>query len=117
MKNNFNNISKMFLAVGAAVIMFGCSKSFLDAKPYGSVVLSQAINSEDDMNTAINGLYSSLRATDFYGRTFAVKGDLMADNAFLSNSNSGRYLSFNNYNFLTLLQFGLMLILQSRMQT
>jgi hypothetical protein len=99
MKNNFNNISKMFLALGAAVIMFGCSKQFLDAKPYGSVVLSQAINSEDDMNTAINGLYSSLRATDFYGRTFAVKGDLMADNAFLSNSNSGRYLSFNNYNF------------------
>ena len=100
MKNNFNNISKMFLALGAAVIMFGCSKSFLDAKPYGSVVLSQAINSEDDMNTAINGLYSSLRATDFYGRTFAVKGDLMADNAFLSNQNSGRYLSFNNYNFV-----------------
>ena len=99
MKNNFNNISKMFLAVGAAVIMFGCSKSFLDAKPYGSVVLSQAINSEDDMNTAVNGLYSSLRATDFYGRTYAVKGDLMADNAYLSNSNSGRYLSFNNYNF------------------
>jgi hypothetical protein len=98
MKNNFNNISKMFLAVGAAVIMFGCSKSFLDAKPYSSVVLAQAINSEDDMNTAVNGLYSSLRATDFYGRTFAVKGDLMADNVFLSNQNSGRYLSFNNYN-------------------
>jgi hypothetical protein len=99
MKNNFNNISKMFLAVGAAIIMFGCSKQFLDAKPYGSVVLSQAINSEDDMNTAVNGLYSSLRATDLYGRTFAVKGDLMADNMFLSNQNSGRYLSFNNYNF------------------
>ena len=100
MKNNFNNISKMFLAVGAAVIMFGCSKSFLDAKPYGSVVLSQAINSEDDMNTAVNGLYSSLRATDLYGRSYAVKGDLMADNMFLSNQNSGRYLSFNNYNFV-----------------
>jgi hypothetical protein len=99
MKNNFNNISKMFLAVGAAVIMFGCSKSFLDSKPYTSVVLSQAINSEDDMNTAVNGLYASLRATDFYGRSFAIKGDLMADNAFLSNQNSGRYLSFNNYNF------------------
>ena len=89
----------MFLAVGAAVIMFGCSKSFLDSKPYTSVVLSQAINSEDDMNTAVNGLYASLRATDFYGRSFAIKGDLMADNAFLSNQNSGRYLSFNNYNF------------------
>ena len=99
MKNNFNNISKMFLAVGAAIIMFGCSKSFLDSKPYTSVVLSQAINGEDDLNTAVNGLYASLRATDLYGRTFAVKGDLMADNMFLSNQNSGRYLSFNNYNF------------------
>lgn len=99
MKNNFNNISKMFLAVGAAVIMFGCSKQFLDAKPYSSVVLSQAINGEDDLNTATNGLYASLRATDFYGRSFAIKGDLMADNLFLSNQNSGRYLSFNNYNF------------------
>ena len=75
----------MFIAVGAAIVMFGCSKSFLDAKPYGSVVLSQAISGEDDMNTALNGLYSSLRATDFYGRTYAVKGDLMADKVFLSN--------------------------------
>ena len=100
MKNNFNNISKMFIAVGAAIVMFGCSKSFLDAKPYGSLVLSQAISGEDDMNTALNGLYSSLRATDFYGRTYAVKGDLMADKVFLSNQNSGRYLSFNNYNFV-----------------
>jgi len=98
MKNNINKITKMFLAIWTLAVVFGCSKSFLDSKPYGSVVLSSAIQNEDDLNTAVNGLYSSLRATDFYGRTYAIKGDLMSDNSFLSFQNSGRYLSFNNYN-------------------
>ena len=78
MKSNFNKFSKIFLAAWAITLLFGCTKSFLDAKPYGSVVLSEAIKNEDDMNTAMNGVYSSLRATDFYGRTFVVKGDLMS---------------------------------------
>jgi hypothetical protein len=98
MKNNFNKLSKMILAVGSIVILFGCTKTFLDQKSYTSTVLSDAIKNEDDLNTAINGLYSSLRATDLYGRSLAVKGDLMADHCFLSAANSGRYLSFNNYN-------------------
>jgi len=80
-------------------MLFGCSKTFLDQKPYNSVVLSDAIKTEDDMSTALTGLYASLRATDFYGRTYAVKGDLMADKCFLSSANSGRYVSFNLYNF------------------
>ncbi len=99
MKNNFNKITKMFLAIGTIAMLFGCSKTFLDQKPYNSVVLSDAIKTEDDMSTALTGLYASLRATDFYGRTFAVKGDLMADKCFLSSANSGRYISFNLYNF------------------
>jgi len=99
MKNNFNKITKMFLAIGTVAMLFGCSKTFLDQKPYNSVVLSDAIKTEDDMSTALTGLYASLRATDFYGRTYAVKGDLMADKCFLSSANSGRYVSFNLYNF------------------
>jgi hypothetical protein len=99
MKNNFNKITKMFLAIGTIAMLFGCSKTFLDQKPFNSVVISEAIKTEDDMSTALTGLYSSLRATDFYGRTFAIKGDLMADKCFLSSSNSGRYVSFNLYNF------------------
>jgi len=99
MKNNFNKITKMFLAIGTIAMLFGCSKTFLDQKPFNSVVLSEAIKTEDDMSTALTGLYASLRATDFYGRTFAIKGDLMADKCFLSSANSGRYVSFNLYNF------------------
>lgn len=83
---------------GAVISFASCKKSFLNQKPYDAVTIAEAIKGEADMNTAINGLYSSLRATDFYGRTFAVKGDLMGDKTFLSSQNSGRYTQFNLYN-------------------
>lgn len=88
------------LLLGVALLSASCKKSFLDQKPYDAAVVSDAIKTEDDMNTALNGMYSSLRATDFYGRTFAVKGDLMADKTFLSSQNSGRYTQFNLYNIV-----------------
>src|SRR5581483_1858470 len=74
-----------------------CKKSFFDQTPYNAVPVSSSVTNEATMYTALVGLYSSLRATDFYGRTFAIKGDLMSDDCFLSSSNSGRYLGFNNY--------------------
>lgn len=88
---------KLYPVIAVIMLLAACKKSFLDLKPYDSVVISEAIQNEADLNTAINGLYSSLRATDFYGRTFAVKGDLMADKAFQSSQNSGRYIQFNLY--------------------
>jgi hypothetical protein len=90
--------SRMTAAVlGLTLLAASCSKSFVNQKPYTSVQAGGAIHDEPSMYTGVIGMYSSLRATDFYGRTYAVKGDLMADNAFLSSSNSGRYLGFNNY--------------------
>lgn len=74
-----------------------CSKKFLDQAPFNAVQTPSAVTDESSMYTAVQGLYSSLRATDFYGRTYAVKGDLMSDDSYLSSANSGRYLGFNNY--------------------
>lgn len=83
---------------GVLLLMAGsCSKSSLDQQPLDATSTSGAVTNEANMYTALVGLYSSLRATDFYGRTYAIKGDLMSDNCFLSSSNSGRYLGFNNY--------------------
>lgn len=80
------------------LLLTSCKKDFLDLKPYSSSVVSDAIQNEADLNAAVNGLYYSLRATDFYGRTFAIKGDLAADKAFQSSANSGRYTVFNLWN-------------------
>ena len=97
---SINDKNVWLLALSAWVLLASCSKTFTDQKPYDAAVVPDAILNEADMNTALNGLYSSLRATDFYGRTYAVKGDLMADNCFLSSQNSGRYTQFNLYNIV-----------------
>lgn len=92
-------ISKVaVVSVGVALLAItGCKKSFIDQKPYNAVVIGDAIKNEADMSTAVNGMYASMRATDFYGRTYAVKGDLMGPDCFLSSANSGRYTQFNTY--------------------
>lgn len=101
MKNIFNKTKYcLLLSSFFAISLTSCKKTFLDNKPYDAAIVSDAIKNEADMNVALNGLYSSLRATDFYGRTYAIKGDLMADHAFLSSSNSGRYTQFNLYNMV-----------------
>lgn len=90
-----------YIMLGAiAVSQVSCSKSFINDTPYDAVPATGAVTDEASMYSALVGLYSSLRATDFYGRTYAIKGDLMSDNCFLSTNNSGRYLVFNQYNMV-----------------
>ncbi|MBE7174288.1 MAG: RagB/SusD family nutrient uptake outer membrane protein [Williamsia sp.] len=88
---------------GAVIFLWlaasSCSKSFLDKTPYTSNDLSSAISNEADLGVAVNGMYASLRATDLYGRSVPLKGDLLADNAFVATANSGRYLTVNNVSF------------------
>jgi len=93
-KINFYNI-----LIVSILILSSCSKSYLDKTPFTSNDLTAAISSEADLGVAVNGMYASLRATDLYGRSVLVKGDLMADNTFVATANSGRYLTLNNYTF------------------
>ncbi len=83
-----------------ASLLFGaCSKSYLEKVPYSANNLSTAIGNETDLKVALSGTYSGIRATDLFGRSLPVKGDLMADNSYLTTSNSGRYTTLNNFVF------------------
>lgn len=90
---------KYLLPVLGIFILSACSKDTLNLNPYNAVVLSSAIKSEADLQVALTGAYSSIRNTNLYGRTLPVKGDLMSDNTYVTTSNSGRYLTMNNYAF------------------
>ncbi len=92
---------KYKLIIGAFAIagLSSCNKEFLNDKPTTSVLLTDAIQSESDLQVATAGIYSALRAVDLYGRTLPVKGDLMGDNTFVITSNSGRYTTLNAYIF------------------
>jgi hypothetical protein len=75
------------------LLVNGCTKQFLTENPYSSVSASEAIRNTSDMNAAVNGMYAGMRSANLYGRTLPIIGDLMADNIYISSSNSGRYLS------------------------
>ncbi len=83
----------------ASLALASCSKSYLDKKPYTANNLSSAVANETDLKVAVTGMYSAMRATDLFGRSVPVKGDLMADNTYVTTANSGRYITLNNYAF------------------
>ena len=86
------------LAIVTIAVFFGsCKKNYLTRDPYTAVAFGSAITSEADLSVALNGVYAGLRSTNLFGRDLPVKGDLMADNTFITTSNSNRYITMNNF--------------------
>ena len=90
------NFIKIFGMVAILAIM-SCKETFLDVKPGDSVPFATAIKTEAEMQGAVNGMYAALRSANLYGRTIPLLGDLLADNVYVSASNSNRYITHNNY--------------------
>lgn len=67
--------------------------------PPTSLTPDQALGTEADIQVALRGAYAGFRATDYFGRTVPLLGDLMADNTYQSLTNTNRYTAFNLYNF------------------
>ena len=96
-----NNSKKILVWLALSSLMLGsCKKQFLDLTPYDQVPLDQSIVDENSMQTAVNGMYAGLRATDYYGRTVIIDGDLMADNVYISADNSNRYIPELTFTYL-----------------
>ena len=89
----------LYIILFGAILGSSCSKNYLNRLPYNGLPLGTAIQSQADLLVATTGMYSSIRNTDLYGRTLPVKGDLMADNSYVTAANSGRYLTMNNFVF------------------
>jgi hypothetical protein len=91
---------KFMIAVMTAIMILpSCKKTFLEKFPPTSLPPEAALATEADMQTALIGAYASLRATDFFGRTVPLLGDLIPDNAYVSLTNSGRYTLYNTLTY------------------
>lgn len=91
---------KLMMVFTLAIMFFtSCKKQFIERLPFTSLTPEQALATEADLQVALRGAYVGLRTTDYFSRTVPVLGDLMADNAYVSLTNSGRYIVFNNYTF------------------
>lgn len=93
---------KLMMAVMASIVLFSssCKKTYLTLLPPTALPPEQALLTEADLQAALRGAYAGLKATDLFGRTVPLLGDLMADNAYVSLTNTGRYNSFNSYTWL-----------------
>ncbi|MFD2246267.1 RagB/SusD family nutrient uptake outer membrane protein [Pontibacter ruber] len=88
----------IYMSLLSATLLLGsCKDEFLDQEPYSSLPIGSAILTADDMQSAANGMYQSLRSTDTFGRNIPLMGDLMADNVYIAPANSGRYIAQNAY--------------------
>ncbi len=92
-------LSSIQVLLLTCLLFTACKKDFLDREPYGSLPTSESITNAADMRTALNGVYATLRNANLYGRTVPLVGDLLADNVYISTTNSNRYLEFQNINY------------------
>src|SRR5689334_250236 len=91
---------KLFIVlVTALAVTSSCKKNYVDLLPPTSLTPDQALATEADIQVALRGAYAGFRATDYFGRTVPLLGDLMADNTYQSLTNTNRYTAFNLYNF------------------
>lgn len=87
---------KNILKISALSLIFvfaSCDDDRLDIEPQIEEVYNGYLESEDDMQKATNGLYTSLGSSSNFGATLILYGDLISDNVFQSTSYSGGYYS------------------------
>jgi len=89
-------------AMAAGLFMSSCKKNFIEKLPPTSLTPEQALATEADLQVALRGAYIGLRGTSYYGALVPLIGDLMADNAYQSITNTNRYPEFDQYNFTKL---------------
>jgi len=90
---------KWLMVIAIVLVLPACKKDFLDKLPPTSLTPELALATEADLQTALMGTYAGLRASDLFGRSTPVFGDLNADNGYVSLTNSGRYTNFNTYTY------------------
>lgn len=92
-----STIKQLAFAILISIAGTSCSNGFLDIDPEQNVSAENAVVDEITLKTALNGVYSEMQDSEYYGRSFYVIPELMADNLFLSSRNTGRYLDFDNF--------------------
>jgi hypothetical protein len=74
--------------ISAAVLIASC-KDTLDFDPQQSIDSSTALNSVDNIKSAVTGAYVPLKSTNLYGNRMVTLGEALADNG-RSTNKSGR---------------------------
>ncbi|WP_068596306.1 RagB/SusD family nutrient uptake outer membrane protein [Vaginella massiliensis] len=92
------NIFKLFF-IGALLTFTSCDENDLDLKyELGDVYDTSTghIESETKLIYVTNGIYNSVGGAGLYGAQYLIFNDVVSDNIFVSNSNDGYNVSYQN---------------------
>ncbi len=98
------------LMVILAILLFGCNKSELDLFPYNQVETSQAFNTEEDVQLAINGMYEGFKtggnpvfnpgATAYLMGFWNIVPDVLADNLILMQTGRQSLRTYGEWRYV-----------------
>lgn len=90
---------KLFIAATIAAAAFtSCSEERLLEEPVDQFPIEQAITSERDMQSVLNGIYDQYSTANGFGADVLAFGDLISDNVFISASAGD--VTYQNTGFL-----------------
>ena len=88
-------LSTLASALGLGLALAGCD-AIENVEPRQSVSPEQALESVDGFEAILVSGYDALQDQDYYGQSFMLVPDALADNARVPNESSNRYPSFVN---------------------
>lgn len=97
-------IYKILVPLVVVVSFASCSEDFLEEKPIDNVELPTAITNEKTLKIGVNGLYQLMQTQNItlngattlqngFGALIPTLNELLADDAFVSESNSNRFVA------------------------
>lgn len=86
------SIFRLLFLAGIGFMFFSCD---LEVDPRQTIRTSEALNSPENLESALNSVYGRLRSVDHYGRDMIALSDALADVGRATN-NSGRLVAENN---------------------
>jgi len=78
-----------------AVSLIACNKDFLDIKPEQSVLTEDVFSNMSASRATVNGLYSLMQSSSYYGRDAMVIPEVLSDNMTRSVKTGNRYTGMN----------------------
>lgn len=93
MNKKFQHITAVFLL--ALIAVSGCKK--LDQVNYAGVPAGKVFTDSISFTEALNGLYNTLGAKEYYGAFFPMLADLNSDNGIAGGYNNSSLAEFGNY--------------------
>ena len=86
--------------LAGGTLIAGCERQ-LELAPKDQQSTVTALSTIQGINTAVNGMYASLRNVSYYGRYLFMYGDLSANDVYLAKANSNRFIPTFQRSFTT----------------